>query len=137
MKKTTVKLLDDIIRNEFNETRNILLSQGKPIANKTLKRYVFDIRTKILTLCLINNDIKLTQQEKEFVNIMVTSNTIKLANFIDKCSENVSKYYIGVYLNSTRDTCVESVDKYYSEQIHKEFETTLTKLFELYTDMTS
>lgn len=137
MKKTTVKLLDDIIRNEFNETRNLLLSQEKPIANKSLKRYVFDIRTKILTLCFINNDIKLAQKEKEFVNIMVTSNIIKLANLIDKCSENVSKYYIGVYLNSTRDTCVESIDKYYSEQIHKEFETTLAKLFELYADMTS
>lgn len=137
MKKTTVKLLYDIIRNEFNETRDFLLSHKKPIDNNTLKRYVINIRNNIITHLTINNDIKLTQKEKEFVNIMVTSNTVKLADFIDKCCENVSKYYIGVYLNSTRDKCVASIDKYYSEQIHKEFETTLAKLFELYTDMTS
>lgn len=137
MKKNTVKLLDDIIRNEFDETRDFLFSHKSPIDNSTLKRYVLNIRNNIITKYTINNDIKLTQKEKEFVNIMVTSNTVKLCNLIGKCNENVSNYYIGLFLNSIRDTCVKSVDKYYSEQTHKEIETTLAKLFELYTDMIS
>lgn len=131
MKKNTVKLLCDIVTNEFDNTRDFLLTHKNSINNSTLKRYVLNIRNNIITQLSINKDIILTQKEKEIICKITTINITTLLSLINKCSENMSPYCVSIYINTTRDMYIKGLYEYYCQQTTDEIIDTFNHLVEL------